>query len=52
MVRITIFAFLLVTLHLHNIYAEVDKDALPKVEEGFKINFFVDLYVFYTSFIE
>ncbi len=41
MVRITIFAFLLVTLHLHNIYAEVDKDALPKVEEGFKINFFV-----------
>ena len=23
------------------VFAEVDKDALPKVEEGFEINFFV-----------
>ena len=32
---------MLALLFLQYLHAQVDKDALPKVEEGFKINFFV-----------
>ena len=39
--RNSLSSFLLVMLLLQDMHAEVDKDALPKVEEGFKINFFV-----------
>ena len=39
--RSSIGAFLLALLLLQHMHAEVDKNALPKVEEGFKINFFV-----------
>ena len=39
--RSSIGAFLLALLLLQHMHAEVDKDALPKVEEGFNINFFV-----------
>ena len=39
--RSIINASLLALLFLQYLHAQVDKDALPKVEEGFKINFFV-----------
>ena len=39
--RSIINASLLALLLLQYLHAQVDKDALPKVEEGFKINFFV-----------
>ena len=39
--RNSIGTFLLALLLLQDMHADVDKDALPKVEDGFKINFFV-----------